>query len=132
MSVSFSQHTSKDLTIIAFYGEVPIKDFLNMIHEYKKSGFTKYEIYDLQNFMGDPLSFEDVKTLANYIYDLDPLRPKGGKSAIIHNRFDHLGFGITRQLIALLESENLYFELNAFYSMDEALEWLSVPSGQEQ
>jgi hypothetical protein len=132
MSASFSQYNSKDLTIITFHGEVPIQAFLNMIHEYKKAGFTKYEIYDLQIFMGDPLSFEEVKNLANYIYNLDPLRPKGGKSAIIHHRSDHLGFGITRQLIALLESEKVYFELNAFYSMDEALEWLSVAPEPEQ
>jgi len=126
MPAFFSHHTSKNLTIITLHGDAPIKAFLDLIHEYKESGYSKYEMYDLQNYTGIPLSFEDVKTLANYIYGLDPLRPEGGKSAIIHNRSDQLGFGVSRQLIALLERDKLHFELNAFYSMDEAFEWLSI------
>ena len=126
MPVSIHTKNSHSLTTITLNGEVPLNEFLDLIHRYKDSGYSKYEIYDLRNFTGPPLSFNDVKTLANYIYDLDPLRPKGGKSAIIHDRNDPLGFGVSKQLISILESENVTFELNVFYSKEEAHEWLAI------
>ena len=128
MPATFSKDTSKDLTIITLDDGVSINEFLNLIHAYKDTGYSRYEIYDLQRFTGDPMEFNDVKLLANYIIGLDPLRPKGGKSAIIHNRDDPLGFGVSKQLITILESESVYFELNVFYTFKDAYEWLAIPT----
>jgi len=127
MPASYSKDISKDLTIITIEGQLSFKELLDLIQAYKESGYSRYEIYDFRNFTGEVLTFENVKILANYIYDLNPLRPKGGKSAIIHDHTNPLGFGVSKQLIAILESENVYFELEAFYSIEDAYKWLAIP-----
>ncbi len=126
MPITVLKNKSKDLTVITLNGNVLKEELFNLIHEYEKYGYAKYEIYDLQNFTGVPLPFDDVKMFANYIYSIDAIRPKDGKTAVVHNSSDQLGFGITRQMIALLESENVPFGLNVFYSIDEAYQWLSI------
>ncbi|MBW1846784.1 MAG: hypothetical protein JRI53_04155 [Deltaproteobacteria bacterium] len=126
MPVKFTKNDSNDLTIIDIIGDVTLEDIFDAVQQYEKSGLSKYEIYNFQNYTGPHLGFEELRNVSTIIPNIASTRPQGSKTALLWSESDPVGFGISRQVIALLEVKNVHFEMNVFYSMNEALVWIGI------
>jgi len=126
MPVEFTKNDSKDLTTIDIIGDVTLEEILNAVKEYETSGLSKFEIYNFQNYTGPHLGFEELRNVSTIITDINSIRPEGSKTALLWSESDPVGFGISRQVVALLEVKKVHFEMNVFYSMNEALTWIGI------
>ena len=126
MPVEIKNDKSKDLTIVDVIGDVSLDEIFDTIRQYIKSGISKYELYDFQKYTGPHFGFEEIRSISDTIPKMVTKRPEGSKTALVWSESDLVGFGISRQVIALLEVKNVNFEMNVFYSLDDALEWLGI------
>ncbi|MBW1815110.1 MAG: hypothetical protein JRJ39_16070 [Deltaproteobacteria bacterium] len=67
MPVKFTKNDSNDLTIIDIIGDVTLEDIFDAVQQYEKSGLSKYEIYNFQNYTGPHLGFEELRNVSTII-----------------------------------------------------------------
>ena len=126
MAVNFTKNDSNDLAIIDIVGNVTLEEILNAVKQYETSGLSKFEIYNFQNYTGPHLGFEELRNVSTIILNIANIRPQGSKTVLLWSESDPVGFGISRQVISLLEVKKVHFEMNVFYNMNEALAWLGI------
>lgn len=114
---------SKDLTVVTATGKMEAADFLEWISSYYNGPVTKLVLWDVSQADFSIIQAEDMRGGAAITQKLSDAR-RGGKTAIVSK--DTLGFGVSRMLEAFYELEGVPFEVQAFHTIDEAMEWLGA------
>ena len=121
MPVTFETTDIKDLTRIVLAGKVTLPELTKALNAYAQSGPTRLEIYDISRFDEGRFSTAELNRLADYLKAAPASRPAGSKTAVVAAQT--VDIGITRML-SILSEGSVAFELEAFRSEEEALDWL--------
>lgn len=111
----------EELTRITLSGRVTLPEFLKALSAYARNGTTRLEIYDVARLDGNRFSSKEIDALVDYLTSAPIRRPTGSKTAIVAAKT--VDIGLTR-MIAILSEGAVPYELEAFRSMEEAMDWL--------
>ena len=121
MPVTFETTAIKDLTRITLAGKVTLSELTSTLNAYAQCGPTRLEIYDISRLDEDRFSTQEINILADYLKTAPNNRPPGSRTAVIAAHT--VDIGITRML-SILAEDSVSYELEAFRSEEEAMEWL--------
>ena len=119
--LEYTRYPDDDFTWFVLTGETPIAAWLETVRRYGSEGMTRYELYDLRA-RATPFSTEEIEQIVRQTIQDVPLRPPGGKTAIVVN--ETLKFGLARMYETFAELEGIATETRPFYDMAEAVQWL--------
>jgi hypothetical protein len=123
MSLELQPDRSQNLTILTASGEITLAEAMEALESFYKNP-TKNILLDFSHRADIPLILksEDLAKLINHLTTKKENRP-AGKTAIVAP--DDLRFIMSRMAEAFAELEKLPWEMKAFRSMDEAINWLA-------
>jgi hypothetical protein len=121
MPVTIDSTEFEDLTRITLAGKVTLPEFVKALTSYAQNGPTRLEIYDVSRLDEDRFSTAEIDTLVDYLRAAPDRRPPNSKTAIIAAKT--VDIGITR-MISILSEGSISFKLEAFRSIEEAMDWL--------
>ena len=123
MSLAFQTNRSKNLTILTASGKITFADAMEALESFHKNP-TRNLLLDFSRRAEIPLVLtgEEMAKLFRHLTTKKENRP-AGKTAIVAP--DDLRFGMSRMAEAFAEIEKLPWEMKAFRSMDEAIDWLA-------
>lgn len=121
MPVTVENSDIDELTRITLTGEVSFPDFIQALNAYGAGGPTRLELYDVRGLEGERFSNADIDLLIDYFRRHPNRRPAQGKTAIVLSQTVDLG--LTR-MVSLLSDGIVNFEIEAFESISEAMDWL--------
>jgi hypothetical protein len=119
--LEYTRYPDDDFTWFVLTGETPIAAWLETVRRYGSEGMTRYELYDLRS-RATPFSTEEIEQIVHQTIQDMPLRPPGGKTAIVVK--ETLKFGLVRMYETFAELEGIATETRPFYDMAEAAQWL--------
>jgi hypothetical protein len=113
----------KDLTVVKATGKMIADDFHNWTDQYYRGTVTKLVLWDIVQADLSELKTDDIRDDAKRTKGLADGR-SGGRTAIVTgNAFE---YGMSRMLEAFYDLESVPFEVQAFHTIDEAMQWLGV------
>ncbi len=122
MPVTIEPTEIEDLTRVTLSGAVTFTEFIKALDIYGKNGPARLELYDVRNLEGERFSAADIDLLIDY-FRLNPnRRPAGSKTAIVISKTVDLGLS---RMVSLLSEGVVNFEIEAFRSVEEAMDWLA-------
>jgi hypothetical protein len=123
MSIALQTNESKNLTTCTVSGEVTFAEAMEVLESFYKNP-TKNVLLDFSRQANTPLvlTSEELAKLFSHLTTKKENRPTG-KTAIVAP--DDLRLGMSRMAEAFAEIEKLPWEMKAFRSMDEAINWLA-------
>jgi len=122
MPVTIEHSEAEALTRITLTGAVTFPEFIQSLDVYGRRGPTRLELYDARDLKGERFSAADIDLLVDYFRQHPDRRPPAGKTAIIISKTVDLG--LTR-MISILSEGIVNFEIEAFESEKEAIDWLT-------
>lgn len=122
-SIETTYDLPKNLTLIKATGKMRPKDFHEWTATYYAGKVTLHSLWDLTQADLSDIKTEDLRDDAVQTRDLADVRT-GGKTAIVSGK--SLEFGIGRMLEVFYGLEKIPFEVQVFYSIDDARQWLGV------
>jgi hypothetical protein len=123
MSLALQTDGSKNLTILTPSGEITFAEAMKALESFYQNP-TRNLLLDFSRRDKIPLVLtgEEMAKLFKHLTTKKENRP-GGKTAVVAP--DDLRFGMSRMAEAFAEIEKLPWEMKAFRSMDEAIDWLN-------
>jgi hypothetical protein len=123
MSLALQTDGSKNLTILTPSGEITFAEAMKALESFYQNP-TRNLLLDFSGRDKIPLVLtgEEMAKLFKHLTTKKENRP-GGKTAVVAP--DDLRFGMSRMAEAFAEIEKLPWEMKAFRSMDEAIDWLN-------
>ena len=125
MPITSQVDKSKNLTIYTLTGELTIDE----IHEALKSFWEAHELtlnllWDARSAIVTNLKSSDIESIATFISQYRDRfeERKDGKAAIVAST--DLQYGLSRIVEALYEIEDFPTNLQAFRTIEEAIQWL--------
>lgn len=123
----FQKYEKRDFTLITAEGAVSLDEWRQVLMSYDKARATRYELYDLRRF-SNTFSVEDMFFLADLGTMTQNARPKGGKTALLVSQREAQGLSKIYDILARARAAT--WETKAFFSLDEAEEWLGLDLGE--
>jgi hypothetical protein len=114
---------SRDLTVVKATGKMTSDDFLDWTANYYSGSTTLHVLWDLSEANLSELNTGNIRDDAKLTKSLADKR-KGGKTAIVSG--NALEYGLSRMLETFYEMEEVPFEVQVFYNINDAMEWLGV------
>ena len=121
MPVTIEPTEIEDLTRVTLSGTVAFAEFLEALHTYGKSGPTRLELYDVRKLEGERFSAAEIDRLVDYFKRHPNRRPVGSKTAVVISKT--VDFGLAR-MVSILSEGVVTFKIEAFRSVEEAMDWL--------
>ena len=123
MPLALQTDRSKNLTILTPSGKIIFAEAIKVLESFYQNP-TRNLLLDFSRRDKIPLilTAEEMAKLFKHLSTKKENRP-AGKTAIVAP--DDLRFGMSRMAEALAEIEKLPWEMKAFRSMDEAIDWLN-------
>jgi len=122
MPVTIKSSEVKELTRITLTGAVAFPEFIKALDAYGAGGPTRLELYDVRELEGERFSTADIDLLIDFFRRHPGRRPDQGKTAIVISQTVDLG--LTR-MVSILSEGIVNFEIEAFVSIAEAMDWLT-------
>jgi len=117
----FSRYPEIELTWFVMEGDTAIEEWIEVHRSYDRFGQSRLEFYDFRN-VSRPFSAEEVRALVDFSVSRTHLRPPNGRTAAVVS--DALRFGLARMFQLQGEIMGISWEIRAFYTIEEALDWL--------
>jgi hypothetical protein len=114
---------SRNLTVAKATGMMTSNDFLDWTADYYSGTTTLFVLWDLSEANLSEINTGNIRDDAKLTKSLADKR-KGGKTAIVSG--NSLEYGISRMLETFYEMEEVPFEVQVFYDIDKAMEWLGI------
>ena len=121
MPVSTSTDESHALTIFTVEGELTFQEQMNALKAFYSGDPTANVLWDFRLMKGNRVSSQELEELFNFIKANRGKRLQG-KTALVAT--SDLDFGLSRVSEAYSQIRQLPWEMKAFRTMDEALEWI--------
>ena len=119
--LSYTRHPDLDFTYVVSEGGTTIESWLETVRKYGADGMTIRELYDLRQqtnlFTNDEVGMILQQTMRD-----QALRPPNGKTAAVAD--EAVKFGLSRMYEILADVSGVPSNTQAFYKLDEAIEWL--------
>lgn len=124
MPIALQTDQSKNLTILTPSGEITFAEAMKALQSFYQNP-TKNLLLDFSRRDKIPLVLtgEEIAKLFKHLATKKENRPTG-KTAIVAP--DDLRFGMSRMAESFSEIEELPWEMKAFRSIDEAINWLNA------
>jgi hypothetical protein len=113
----------EDLTRITLFGAVTFAEFVKALDAYGANGPTRLELYDVRHLEGDRFSTDEIDMLIDYFRRHPDRRPPQSKTAVVFSQTVDLGLS---RMVSILADGVANFKIEAFRTMDEAMQWLEV------
>ena len=114
---------SRDLTLVKARGALQAGHFLDWVTKYYGNQATTRILWNLNDADLSGLHSDEICLIAQRTKAVSSAR-EGGKTAFVLE--NPLEYGVGRMLAAYMEIEDVPFVFRAFYTIDEASEWLGV------
>ena len=113
----------KQLTIITVSGELDFDELLTHVTSYYEHRITtKNLLIDFRNASAaENMSRKHIEAFSYLPLKYAHKRPVGKSAYVVRTQ---LGFGLARMQTAFVETEDSGLEVDAFMSMEEAMQWL--------
>ncbi|BBO76964.1 hypothetical protein DSCW_43810 [Desulfosarcina widdelii] len=121
MPVSTSTDESHALTIFTVEGELTFEEQMNALKAFYSGDPTANVLWDFRLMKGNRVSSQELEELFNFI-KANRAKRLQGKTALVAT--SDLDFGLSRVSEAYSQIRQLPWEMKAFRTMDEALEWI--------
>ena len=121
MPVTIEPTENEDLTRVTLAGTVTFAEFMKALDTYGKNSPTLLELYDVRKLEGERFSTADFDRLVDYLSRHHHRRPAGGKTAVVVSRTVDLGLS---RMVSILSEGVVTFKIEAFRSVEEAMDWL--------
>ncbi len=112
-----------NMTVSTVTGEVTSDDLIQRIEANYAAGPTLNMLWDFTNGSMASASAEALREIVSLVSELAEPRT-GGKTALVVGKASD--FGLSRMLEALAEVKGIPFQVQSFYSMSEARQWLGL------
>ena len=113
----------KDLTTVTVSGMVTADDLRDWGVRYYQGQTTALVLWDVTQADLSAVEGDQLREIAGVLKRISEVR-RGGKTAFVYDK--PLEYGIGRMFQSYSEMENMPFEVQAFRSFDDAMEWLGV------
>jgi hypothetical protein len=122
MPIHFEIDRTKNLTTFTLQGQVTLREMVDALNAYGKSGVTLNELFDVRELAGERIASKDIDAVARYFKRHGGVRPENSKTAVLVDEvFD---YGLSRMIQIYTEGE-VPFKIRIFKTMGEAMAWLA-------
>src|SRR3954471_19824433 len=110
-----------DLTIVTLVGEVNAEEVASQIISFLTGEPTQLVLWDFREGSLASLSSKDIQMIIQRGAQFADKR-KGGRTAIVCSK--KVNYGLGRMFQTLASLQHIPFEINVFWDIEEAREWL--------
>ena len=121
MTINSSYDKFLDLTMFIVEGTLTFEMQIKALQKFYTDKPSANMLWDFRKITGTRISSEEVQKLIAFMKGYKDKRPHG-KTALVSTK--DLDFGLSRMSATYAKIENIPWEIQAFHSLEEALDWL--------
>jgi hypothetical protein len=125
MPITVQTDESKDLTTFQATGVLTLEEQLAALRPFYEGNPTKNVLFDLRAITGNRVSSSELEQIADLMARYKDKRPQGKTALLVSGKAD---YGLGRMVSIMAETKEVPVQVQVFYSIDEAMEWLGSTS----